>query len=225
VNASTFTILDSNQLNGNESRMTTVGIDLMLNTTASEYILATGVNPTEQLTDLPNSEVLDQGPRLQKYNLSFPVSNMVGFAVALNPPTFEDLVSPSALQTAFELAHQLVFTTAFSSLLDPIDEQQALPASRLGALTRSPKAIILVRPVAVAVEAVLGFIISFIILLWYYYDHRRNHLECDPGPIADVMDMIYTGRSSISENGFCEGAQSSSRGWLTLRKASIARET
>jgi hypothetical protein len=73
--------------------MTTVGIDSMLNTIASEYILATSINPTEQLTDLPTSEVLDQGPQLQKYNLSFPVSNMVGFAVALNPPTFEDLVS------------------------------------------------------------------------------------------------------------------------------------
>jgi hypothetical protein len=167
--------------------------------------LAIGVNPTKQPTGLANNEVLDQGPRLQKYNLSFPVSNMVGFAVALNPPTFEDLVSPSALQTAFEFAHQLVFTTAVSSLLDPIDEQQALPASHLGAMTSSPTAIILVRPVAVGVEAVLGFIISYIILLWYYYHHRRNHLECNPASIADVMDMIYTGRLSISENGFCEG--------------------
>ena len=93
--------------------------------------MAIGVNPTKQPTGLANNEVLDQGPRLQKYNLSFPVSNMVGFAAALDPHTFEDLVSPSALQTAFELAHQLVFTTVFSSLLDPIDEQQALPASRL----------------------------------------------------------------------------------------------
>jgi hypothetical protein len=59
--------------------------------------LATGVNPTDQQTDLPNREVLDQFTQLTNYNLSWPVSNMVGFAVALNQLSLEELAAPSAL--------------------------------------------------------------------------------------------------------------------------------
>jgi hypothetical protein len=201
VNASSLAILDGNQTTSNGTGRTAANINSILNTTALEYILATGVNLTDQQTDLPNLDVLDQYTQLMKFKLAWPVSNMVGFAVALNPLTLEDLASPSALQNAFELAHQLVFTTAVSSLLNATDQQQAQTASRPGVLRSSPTAIVLVRPIAIVVEVVLGLIASCTIFLWYYYQHRRYHLKCDPGSIADVMDMVYSGRLLIWGDG------------------------
>jgi hypothetical protein len=55
------------------------------------------------------------------------------------------------------------------------------------------------------VEVVLGFIVLYIIGLWYYYHHRRNHLKCDPASIANVMEMFHSGRLAIHENGLRDG--------------------
>jgi hypothetical protein len=45
VNASSLAIIDGNQTNSNGVGRTAINIDSMVNTTALEYILATGVNP------------------------------------------------------------------------------------------------------------------------------------------------------------------------------------
>ncbi len=188
VNASDHAIVSMEFSTKNRSQPTIDNVEDIFNTTAFEYILATGVNSEDQEVNLPDRAVLEQYPRLINYSLTWPVSNMVGFAVALNPSTVAELADPSALQTAFERAHQLLFATAVNSLLDttnktssPIDD---------GLLRDVPGAIILVRPMAIAVEVALAIVAIMTVLLWYYSHNRCSNLEGDPSSIADLMAVL-----------------------------------
>lgn len=116
VNASSHAIVDWSVL----QHGTAIALPTdVFNTSAFEYILGSGVNPTDARANLPDISVLEQYQRLKNYSLTWPVSNMVGFAMALNPLEMQDLAKPAILQTAFQSAHQLLFTTAFKALVSP----------------------------------------------------------------------------------------------------------
>ncbi|KAG4440593.1 hypothetical protein IFR05_003910 [Cadophora sp. M221] len=195
VNASDSAIV--RQQPSHESRPSSLvqSVESIFNTTAFEYVLATGVNPTDQDVNLPDRAVLEQYPRLMNYSLTWPVSNMVGFAIALNPATVEDLADPGALQVAFQKAHQLLFTTAFNSLVQQVNETSPL-GSDTALLQDNPGAIILVRPVAVAVEVALAIVAFMTLLLWYHSHRRQSNLEGDPSSIADLMMVLQAGNIS-----------------------------
>ncbi|KAK0130121.1 hypothetical protein ONS96_000649 [Cadophora gregata f. sp. sojae] len=199
VNASDNTIVHQKLAYQSRSSSGAQSIQGILNTTAFEYVLATGVNPTNQKVNLPDRAVLEQYPRLMKYNLTWPVSNMVGFAVALNPSRVDDLAESTALKVAFERAHQLLFTTAFNSLLEPVTETNSSD-SVAGLLEDSPGAIILVRPVAIAVEIALAIVAIMTLLLWFHSHSRQSSLETDPSSIADLMAVLQAGQISRKES-------------------------
>ncbi|CZR69554.1 uncharacterized protein PAC_19454 [Phialocephala subalpina] len=192
VNASNSAIVTGYEISSKGD--STIG-DLF-NTTAFEYILSTGVNPIDQGIDLPSRAVLEQSSRLLNYSLASPVSNVVGFAVALNPLTVEDLANATNLQNAFQIAHQLLFSTAFSSLLNSTNVSASVEDPRTGLVEETLGAIILVRPVSIAVEVALGVVAIFTAVLWYYSHRRASHLQQDPASLADVMSIYSSGRLS-----------------------------
>ncbi|PVH77159.1 hypothetical protein DL98DRAFT_591555 [Cadophora sp. DSE1049] len=199
VNASDNAIVHQKPAPESHSSSATQSVQSIFNTTAFEYVLATGVTPTNQDVNLPERAVLEQYPRLMNYSLTWPVSNMVGFAVALNPATVGDLAEPTALQVAFERAHQLLFATAFNSLVEPIKQIDNL-AGDSSVLEDSPGAIILVRPMAIAVEVALAIVAIMTLLLWYHSHCRQSNLESDPSSIADLMTVLQAGQISRKES-------------------------
>jgi hypothetical protein len=175
-----------------------VDVYSIFNTTTFEYTIGTGVIPMDQPINLPGRARLNQSPELIKYNLSTElVNNMVQFAVALNPLTVEDLVSPAALHTAFELAHQLLFTTALSSLLQETPNPKlTLVSTSSGIVQDSVGAITFGRPVAIAVEAAIGSVAALATALWYFSHRRPSRLRKDPSSIAEVMSFLRAGRNA-----------------------------
>ena len=200
VNASNHAIVDGSAIYANAS----VNLpENTFNTTAFEYILGAGVSPTGDRSNLPDSSVLEQYPRLKNYSLTWPVSNMVGFAVALNPLQMQDLATPAVLQTAFQNAHQLLFTTAFDALLGP-PSVESLSDVRPGVRWDNPGAIIMVRTISLIVEAAFGMVAILTLCLWYISHHRGSNLDSDPASIASIMSLAHANDEtpvSIDNNG------------------------
>ncbi|KAE8446044.1 hypothetical protein EG329_012552 [Mollisiaceae sp. DMI_Dod_QoI] len=188
VNASTGAVHQAISIGGNSS---TLPLATIFNITNFEFLLATGVSSISERANFQDSAVLQQYARVKDYSITWPVSNMVGFAVASNTGTIQDLSVPTNLQLAFERAHQLLFTAAFSTLLGQ-NATEGSQYTRVGVRQDRPGAIILVRPISIAVETALGIIVLFTSCLWYILHHRYSSLASDPATISDIMSLLST---------------------------------
>jgi hypothetical protein len=150
--------------------------------------LPAGLSSTTERKNHEDSVTIEQYPQLKDFGLTWPVSNAVGFAVGLGGVPTEELSNHSTLHQAFEKAHRILFSAAFSTLLAPSsnDTQTAWQGIRHD----RPGAIILVRPIAIVVEAVLGVIALLTISLWYLSYRRKSNLPFDPASIADVVSIL-----------------------------------
>ncbi|KAL2059944.1 hypothetical protein VTL71DRAFT_10099, partial [Oculimacula yallundae] len=163
-------------------------VEDIFNTTNFEYLLGVGFQPELKRGNFQDTALLEQFPQLQDYNLTWPVSNMVGFGIALNTTSVAGLADPLQLHSAFERAHKLLFAVAFSTLA--VRNRTALDDIRPGMKQDTVAAIILVRTISVVVEVALAVIILLAVSLWYYSSKRPNHLVRDPASIADVMSAV-----------------------------------
>jgi hypothetical protein len=160
----------------------------IFNITNFEYLLGAGVPSASQKQNFPDMTILQQQSKIMDFGITWPNSNMVGFAVALADAPIDDWSQPAILQRVFEKAHQLLFVTALSTLTKATAEVlDARPGVRLD----SPGAVILIRPISIAVEVGFGAIILFIACLWYFYHKRPTKLQFDLASTTDIMSMIH----------------------------------
>lgn len=161
----------------------------VFNTTHFETILGAGVPPVQnKRADYPDRKVLEQTPQVAGLNLSWPMTNSVGFAVALNRLPIARLQEPKALQQAFEMVHKLLFSVAFHTVLQ--DSSPTLNQSRIGTLQDTLTGILMVRIISVIVEITFGIIILMTSALWYLSHRRNSLLQSDPATVADIMGML-----------------------------------
>jgi hypothetical protein len=188
INATDHSVVSSNF--SSDSSKTKILPDNFFNITNFEYIIGTGISPISIRQDYQNTRVLEQYPRISQYGLTWPVSNMVGFAVAANAAsnnTVEDLLNPLVLQAAFEKAHQLLFSTAISTLTQLSTSNETWE----GLLTDQPAAIVFVRGFSIVVEASLALVALLTCALWYFSYCRPSRLLSDPAAsISDVMSLV-----------------------------------
>jgi hypothetical protein len=159
------------------------------NITNFEYLIGAGVTEKQQAIDFPNTQPVEQFPRLAAYNLTWPSTNMVGFAAMSSGFSPAELGDPDKLRSAFLQAHQMLFTTAFSALLDPVSTSKE-DNVRDGVITDQPFAIIYVRVFSLVVEAILGLVCLMAAAIWYISARRPSQLVRDPARIGDVMTMV-----------------------------------
>jgi hypothetical protein len=159
------------------------------NITNFEYLIGAGVIEQPQVTDFPNTEAVEQFPRFAAHNLAWPSTNMVGFAAMGGDFSPAELRDPDKLRFAFLQAHQLLFTTAFSALLDPVSASSK-DSIRDGITTGQPFAIIYVRVFSLVVEAILGLVCLMATAIWYMSARRPSQLVRDPARIGDIMTMV-----------------------------------
>jgi hypothetical protein len=131
--------------------------------------------------------------------VAFPITNMVGFAVGLAQSPVGELADPAALHQAFQKAHQVLFTSAFHALSSPLPEN-SLRGVRDGLIQDVPTAIILVRPISLAVEVAIGIITALTLALWCFSNRRRSNLCTDPASIKDIMSLM----APCSSDSHCE---------------------
>lgn len=176
---------------------TTLSVNDTFNTTQFEYLLGVGIQPVVERADFPDTALVEQFPQLLRYNLTWPVSNMVGFAVALTPHPVANLFSADLLSDAFQRAHRLLLSVAFSTLTQPLSSNN-LSDIRSGLRQDTLGAIIMVRTISIVVETGLALIILLSTILWYYSGKRASHLQQDPASIADIMSAVRLGSLSKS---------------------------
>ncbi|KFY32827.1 hypothetical protein V495_08699 [Pseudogymnoascus sp. VKM F-4514 (FW-929)] len=161
------------------------------NITNFEYIMGTGI-AEDQIShpfsgDLQDISVIEQLPRLAKFNLTWPNSNMVGYGMAASSGRAKDLADPSQMHKAFESAHKLLFSVAVAAMTttneEPTDE-------RVGLLVDQPGSIVFVRSFSIAVEAFLAVVGILTCVLWVVYQQRQTNMTQDPASIADVMKLV-----------------------------------
>jgi hypothetical protein len=163
----------------------------IFNFTNFHYLIGTGVTEKTQtqLTDFPNTVSVEQYPRYYASNLSWPSTNMVGYGVAASAVSPDKLGDPNMLQAAFTKAHQLLFSIAFNTLLQPLSLETSLDL-RGGEVQDLPTAIILVRPFAIAIEVLLGLVSCMAGAIWIMSARRQSQMIRDPASIGDIITMV-----------------------------------
>lgn len=188
VNASSSAVVGSSIVLQNATQQLESLQDIM-NITAFEYILGVGINGADTRANYQDTEIVQQSARLESYGLNLPVTNMVGFAVALSSYPINQFSNPAVLQAAFQNAHQLLFTTAFSTLTQSSNADKPI-AVRTGIRQDSLGAIILVRSISIVVEGALALIVLFTASLWAFNYQRASNLKEDPASIGNVIALI-----------------------------------
>jgi hypothetical protein len=187
------------------------------NATNFEYIIGTGITATSQITDWPNSALIEQYPRLFDYGLTWPSTNMIGYAAATLPSldSAGQLADPMNLQNTFEQVHQLLFSMAIKTLLVP-HNMSASGQTRDGIIQDQPEAVVMIRLFSIIIEVLLAVVAVIAGILGYISYKRPSNMCADPASIGNIMELVAHS-SSISET--FQGASSAS---ATSLEASVA---
>lgn len=174
-----------------------------------EYIIAVGaLFDTHKKGDVPDTAIVQQGPRLNDMNLARPVTNMVGFAVGASRLPAIQYLDPDKLVASFENAHKILFAMAITSLFTSV------PPNEIGKPCTSRfqiDAIVVIRVLAILVETFFVLIACCASGLLYLTAARISQLRRDPASLADIMRLasytcknefigIYRNRESLEPN-------------------------
>ncbi len=160
----------------------------MFNVSKFEYIIGTGAMTNPQRSDISRTtSVVDQRLRLQKLGINSTITDMVGFAVGASRLELADYLDAETLGKSFEKAHKLLFALAVRNLFTT-DARIAGP--RLGIVRGSTNAVVVIRDLAIIVEALLGLITVFALALMADSRIRRSQLRKDPASVTDLVDIM-----------------------------------
>ncbi len=112
---------------------------------------------------------------------------MVGFAVGASRLELADYLDAETLGNSFGKAHKLLFALAVRNLFTT-DARIAGP--RLGIVQGSTNAVVVIRDLAIIVEALLGLITVFALALMADLRIRRSQLRKDPASVTDLVDIM-----------------------------------
>ncbi|KAL8787222.1 MAG: hypothetical protein Q9213_002333 [Squamulea squamosa] len=162
--------------------------DQKFNRTAFEYDIGTGAQAVSRRADVSETiSIIDQKAHLERLGLNGTTTNMVGFALGLSKPNLTELIDPNKLAASFETAHKLLHALAIMQLMDStvIDVR-----SRPGIISGKVNAIIVVRPLAIAVEVLLGLVVVLVLTLTLYSASRASQLHRDPTSLTDIIALL-----------------------------------
>lgn len=158
----------------------------LFNISAFEFLLHTGFSSLLIERDYPNNVILDQYAKLFGLNISWPVTNMVGFAVGLHSGPLTDFLSPAVIQESYEAAHKLAFSWAMSQLF--------LSTENVGiqdvVIDYVAFGIVVSRPYSIAVEVLLVVVACSAIILLRTIIRSTSNLTSDPDSITSLFSLI-----------------------------------
>lgn len=156
------------------------------NSTTFEWLLAHGMPPEMKDRDFPESFVIEQHAQLGGYNLSAPISNMIGYALAGKNHTTEEYSDPKLFHQVLEEAHKYLFSLAIDKLL----VNQTNFANRTAVTTYPMRGIIVSRDISAALEALLGFTAIMIILIMWFSYRASSYLHVNPSSVSRIADIL-----------------------------------
>ena len=158
-----------------------------------EYVIGTGALPVTPRADIAQTAILEQWPRISHMRLGWPTTNMVGFAIGEKKLRPADYMDADILASSFESAHKLLFALAFSSLLTT---NLSNSETRTGIIEGTMNTVMIIRTLAILVEASLGLLAALAAALLYFSSSRRSQLWYDPASIKRTI-MVVTQSSLI----------------------------
>ncbi len=159
--------------------------DGVFNRTALEYGIGSGAQEVSSRADISETtNILDQKSKVVKFGLLGTVTNMVGFALGLNPTNLTDFADTTVLAASFENAHKLLHALAIRQLMS---SNAIESGSRQGTISGKINAITIVRPLAIVVEILLGLVVTLILALATYTYIRPSQMCNNPASLADVI--------------------------------------
>ncbi|KAL8919549.1 MAG: hypothetical protein Q9208_006741 [Pyrenodesmia sp. 3 TL-2023] len=178
--------------------------DSEFNRTAFEYDIGTSAQPVSQRADISETtSVINQRANLAELGFNDTVTNMIGFALGLTRLDLAEYANSQSLASSFEKAHRLVHALAINQLMtDTIRPGDA----RVGTTRGKMNAIAVVRSLAIALEAVLGFVAFLTVGLMVRSHTRPSQLLSDPASLTDLVkilptDRVVDGQSAAQEEG------------------------
>ncbi|KAF5027283.1 hypothetical protein F66182_626 [Fusarium sp. NRRL 66182] len=156
------------------------------NTTAFEFLLANGMAETPIVKDHPFNAVVEQHPRLNISDFAFPVSNMVGFALAGRDLPPDEYVHHHVLQRIYNDAHRYLFSVAAMSLVMNSTDFSNKTASIDYFMT----GVIVSRTFATAVEVFLIVVAIFTALVLWFSRTAPSSLPVNPSSIRRYIDFF-----------------------------------
>lgn len=154
------------------------------NSTAFKYLIGVGVAPKLVRRDYPSDITLEQFSTLSGYNLAFPITNMVGFAIGGMNYSITDLEDATALQDIFSSAHKKLFSAAIPSLLQSADLSQP---TRPSTVRYTLYGVVVSRPLALAVEVLLSVLSLLVAVMLCLIRRTTTLLRNDPGSVAATL--------------------------------------
>lgn len=168
------------------------------NSTAFEYLLATGLPSKEFRRDYPRDRILDQYSTISKRHSSlvWPTTNMVGFAMGQLNGSLADLQDPATLQAVFTAAHKLVFSASMPQLLGPLN---TTGLQRPGTIQYKLYGVVVSRPISLVVECLLGVIALLVVGILVVSCRSQSNLRRDPGGIGATLTIFRESSQLLEE--------------------------
>ncbi|KAG8529855.1 uncharacterized protein KY384_005336 [Bacidia gigantensis] len=176
----------------------------VFNGTNFEYILNANSPFTSNRADIIDTATsLNQAGRLRAIGVNATETTtaiVMQFALAITRLPLVEYTDTGVLASAFEKAHQLLFASAIQSVLST---KYVEADTREGRENYDLRAIVVVRPLAVAVEGALAIATLLTIVLLILYTRRPSELLRNPASIKDIMSMIDPMENSLmnAQNG------------------------
>ena len=152
-----------------------------------EYIIGVGaLFDMNKKGDIPDTAIVQQGPRLEGMSIAGPVTNMVGFAVGASRLPAIQYLDPGKLVASFENAHKILFAMAITSLFTSVPPNAI---GKSGTARFQVDAIVVIRVLAILVETFFVLIACCACALLYLTGARISQLRRDPASLADVLRL------------------------------------
>jgi hypothetical protein len=168
------------------------------NSTAFEYLLATGLPSKEFRRDYPRDRILDQYSTISRRysSLEWPTTNMVGFAMGQLNGSLADLQDPARLQAVFTAAHRLILSASMSQLLGPLS---ITGLQRPGTIQYKLYGVVVSRPISLVVECLLGVIALLVVGILVVSWRSQSNLLRDPGSIGATLTIFRESSQLLEE--------------------------
>lgn len=168
--------------------------DTAFNRSEFEFLLHAGFSSIVIARDYPDNLILDQYAKLYKTGISWPTTNMVGFAIGLHNGSLTDFANTTIMHQSYAAAHKLIFSSAVSKLLS----QSSNPGARDGLVKYTLYGIVVSRPYSIAVECLLAIVALLAAGLYYTIVRSTSHLDSDPDSTTSLFSVIQKEETILS---------------------------
>lgn len=161
-------------------------LDSEFNRTAFEFLLGNGMPEQVPEKDIPFRIVLDQHHKLLGRNLTVPVSNMVGYALASQDWHAREYSGLETLQQVYEEAHKYLFSLAINRLL--VNDTEV--SNHTATATFNMVGIVVSRTISAVLEALLLLVAVFIAVVIWMVSRASSSLDVNPSSISRIAEIF-----------------------------------